>query len=67
MEGMDDDFEDRMFYLIVMGADYLSCDSRFISDFEDIDGEGGVYIDNELDELVEELLVFFIIRFSESV
>ena len=41
MEGMDDDAEDRMSYLTAMGADYLSCDSRLISDFEDTDGEGG--------------------------
>ncbi|XP_058513394.1 tight junction protein ZO-2 isoform X2 [Ochotona princeps] len=54
MEGLEDDPEDRMSYLTAMGADYLSCDSRLISDFEDTDGEGGAYTDNELDEPAEE-------------
>ncbi|XP_009187167.2 tight junction protein ZO-2 isoform X8 [Papio anubis] len=67
MEGMDDDPEDRMSYLTAMGADYLSCDSRLISDFEDTDGEGGAYTDNELDEPAEELLVSSITRSSEPV
>ncbi|XP_017398920.1 tight junction protein ZO-2 isoform X9 [Cebus imitator] len=67
MEGMDDDPEDRMSYLTAMGADYLSCDSRLISDFEDTDGEGGAYTDNELDEPAEEPLVSSIIRSSEPV
>ncbi|XP_037653288.1 tight junction protein ZO-2 isoform X2 [Choloepus didactylus] len=67
MEGMDDDPEDRMSYLTAMGADYLSCDSRLISDFEDTDGEGGAYTDNELDELAEEPLVSSITRSSEPV
>ena len=58
MEGMDDDPEDRMSYLTAMGADYLSCDSRLISDFEDTDGEGGAYTDNELDEPAEEPLAW---------
>ena len=65
MEGMDDDPEDRMSYLTAMGADYLSCDSRLISDFEDTDGEGGAYTDNELDEPAEEPLVSSITRSSE--
>ncbi|XP_029417954.1 tight junction protein ZO-2 [Nannospalax galili] len=67
MEGMDDDPEDRMSYLTAMGADYLSCDSRLISDFEDTDGEGGTYTDNELDEPTEEPLVSSITRSSEPV
>lgn len=67
MEGMDDDSEDRMSYLTAMGADYLSCDSRLISDFEDTDGEGGAYTDNELDEPAEEPLVSSITRSSEPV
>ncbi|XP_057404605.1 tight junction protein ZO-2 isoform X2 [Balaenoptera acutorostrata] len=67
MEGMDDDPEDRMSYLTAMGADYLSCDSRLISDFEDTDGEGGAYTDNELDEPAEEPLVSAITRSSEPV
>ncbi|XP_002742923.3 tight junction protein 2 isoform X10 [Callithrix jacchus] len=67
MEGMDDDPEDRMSYLTAMGADYLSCDSRLISDFEDTDGEGGAYTDNELDEPAEEPLVSSITRSSEPV
>lgn len=67
MEGMDDDAEDRMSYLTAMGADYLSCDSRLISDFEDTDGEGGAYTDNELDEPAEEPLVSSITRSSEPV
>ncbi|XP_069891804.1 tight junction protein ZO-2 isoform X4 [Dipodomys merriami] len=67
MEGMDDDPEDRMSYLTAMGADYLSCDSRLISDFEDTDGEGGAYTDNELDEPAEEPRVSSITRSSEPV
>lgn len=65
MEGMDDDPDDRMSYLTAMGADYLSCDSRVISDLEDTDGEGGAYTDNELDEPAEEPLVSSITRSSE--
>lgn len=67
MEGLDDDAEDRMSYLTAMGADYLSCDSRLISDFEDTDGEGGAYTDNELDEPAEEPPVSSITRSSEPV
>uniref|UniRef100_A0A6I8NEL8 Tight junction protein 2 n=1 Tax=Ornithorhynchus anatinus TaxID=9258 RepID=A0A6I8NEL8_ORNAN len=67
VDGMDDDLEDRMSYLAAMGADYLSCDSRLISDFEDTDGEGGAYTDNELDEPTEELQVSSITRSSEPV
>ncbi|XP_006834971.1 PREDICTED: tight junction protein ZO-2 [Chrysochloris asiatica] len=67
MEGVDDDPEDRMSYLTAMGADYLSCDSRLISDFEDTDGEGGAYTDNELDEPAEEPPVSSITRSSEPV
>ncbi|ELW63113.1 Tight junction protein ZO-2 [Tupaia chinensis] len=67
MEGMDDDPDDRMSYLTAMGADYLSCDSRLISDFEDTDGEGGAYTDNELDEPAEEPPVSSITRSSEPV
>ncbi|KAM5299653.1 tight junction protein 2 isoform 3-T3 [Ctenodactylus gundi] len=67
MEGMDDDPDDHMSYLTAMGADYLSCDSRLISDFEDTDGEGGAYTDNELDEPAGEPLVSSITRSSEPV
>ncbi|XP_072260276.1 tight junction protein 2 isoform X2 [Pyxicephalus adspersus] len=67
VDGIDED-EDRMSYLTAMGADYLSCDSRLISDFEDTDGEGGAYTDNELDELVDDPLpVSAISRSSEPV
>ncbi|XP_077331098.1 tight junction protein 2 isoform X3 [Lithobates pipiens] len=67
VDGVDDD-EDRMSYLTAMGADYLSCDSRLISDFEDTDGEGGAYTDNELDELVDDPVpVSAISRSSEPV
>ncbi|XP_004910833.1 tight junction protein ZO-2 isoform X2 [Xenopus tropicalis] len=60
--------DDRMSYLTAMGADYLSCDSRLVSDFEDTDGEGGAYTDNELDELVDDPLpVSAISRSSEPV
>ncbi|XP_039622645.1 tight junction protein ZO-3 isoform X1 [Polypterus senegalus] len=34
-------------------SDYLSCDSRATSDYEDMDGEGGGYTDNELDDAFE--------------
>ncbi|XP_062985386.1 tight junction protein ZO-2 isoform X1 [Elgaria multicarinata webbii] len=67
LEGMDDDIEDRMSYLTAMGADYLSCDSRLISDMEDTDGEGGAYTDNELDEPSYEPKVSSISRSSEPV
>ncbi|XP_042303177.1 tight junction protein ZO-2 isoform X1 [Sceloporus undulatus] len=67
LEGMDDDIEDRMSYLTAMGADYLSCDSRLISDMEDTDGEGGTYTDNELDEPSYEPRVSSISRSSEPV
>ncbi|KAH0628281.1 hypothetical protein JD844_009199 [Phrynosoma platyrhinos] len=67
LEGMDDDIEDRMSYLTAMGADYLSCDSRLISDMEDTDGEGGTYTDNELDEPSYEPGVSSISRSSEPV
>ncbi|XP_060136026.1 tight junction protein ZO-2 isoform X1 [Zootoca vivipara] len=67
LEGMDDDLEDRMSYLTAMGADYLSCDSRLVSDMEDTDGEGGAYTDNELDEPINEPRVSSISRSSEPV
>uniref|UniRef100_A0A1W7RCI5 Tight junction protein 2 n=1 Tax=Agkistrodon contortrix contortrix TaxID=8713 RepID=A0A1W7RCI5_AGKCO len=67
LEGMDDDIDDRMSYLTAMGADYLSCDSRLISDMEDTDGEGGAYTDNELDEPYYEPGVSSISRSSEPV
>ncbi|XP_053555953.1 tight junction protein ZO-2 [Bombina bombina] len=67
-DGNDDDDDDRMSYLTAMGADYLSCDSRLVSDFEDTDGEGGAYTDNELDETVDDPLpVSAISRSSEPV
>lgn len=57
-----------MSYLTAMGADYLSCDSRLISDFEDTDGEGGAYTDNELDEIADDPVpVSAISRSSEPV
>ncbi|KAM4710379.1 tight junction protein 2-like isoform 2-T2 [Discoglossus pictus] len=66
-DGTDDD-DDRMSYLTALGADYLSCDSRLISDFEDTDGEGGAYTDNELDETVDDPIpVSAIARSSEPV
>uniref|UniRef100_A0A8C6YEJ8 Tight junction protein 2 n=1 Tax=Naja naja TaxID=35670 RepID=A0A8C6YEJ8_NAJNA len=67
LEGVDDDIDDRMSYLTAMGADYLSCDSRLISDMEDTDGEGGAYTDNELDEPYYEPRVSSIGRSSEPV
>ncbi|XP_053322452.1 tight junction protein ZO-2-like isoform X2 [Spea bombifrons] len=66
-DGTDEE-EDRMSYLTAMGADYLSCDSRLISDFEDTDGEGGAYTDNELDEPADDPIpVSAISRSSEPV
>ncbi|KAG8595716.1 hypothetical protein GDO81_001604 [Engystomops pustulosus] len=66
-DGIDEE-DDRMSYLTAMGADYLSCDSRLISDFEDTDGEGGAYTDNELDEIVDDPVpVSAISRSSEPV
>ncbi|KAM8961818.1 tight junction protein 2 isoform 2-T2 [Pelodytes ibericus] len=66
-DGADDD-DDRMSYLTAMGADYLSCDSRLVSDYEDTDGEGGAYTDNELDELADDPIpVSAISRSSEPV
>uniref|UniRef100_A0A0F7Z507 Tight junction protein ZO-2 n=1 Tax=Crotalus adamanteus TaxID=8729 RepID=A0A0F7Z507_CROAD len=67
LEGMDDDIDDRMSYLTAMGADYLSCDSRLISDMEDTDGEDGAYTDNELDEPYYEPRVSSISWSSEPV
>ncbi|NWI15231.1 ZO2 protein, partial [Crypturellus soui] len=67
MDGMEDDADDRMSYLTAMGADYLSCDSRLISDLEDTDGEGGAYTDNELDEPLDEPRVSSVSRSSEPV
>ncbi|KAJ8286333.1 hypothetical protein GJAV_G00037300 [Gymnothorax javanicus] len=56
MDGADDiDLqEDRMSYLSAMSADYLSMDSRLISDYDDTADEGGAYTDNELDEMLDE-------------
>uniref|UniRef100_A0A2I3GQR2 Tight junction protein 2 n=1 Tax=Nomascus leucogenys TaxID=61853 RepID=A0A2I3GQR2_NOMLE len=64
-EGKELDSEEKQDSL--RNADYLSCDSRLISDFEDTDGEGGAYTDNELDEPAEEPLVSSITRSSEPV
>ncbi|XP_029470178.1 LOW QUALITY PROTEIN: tight junction protein ZO-3 [Rhinatrema bivittatum] len=36
------------------GTDYLSCDSRANSDYEDTDGEGGAYTDTEMEEVFEQ-------------
>ncbi|XP_006004280.3 tight junction protein ZO-2a isoform X2 [Latimeria chalumnae] len=68
-DGVEEDLDqsDRMSYLTAMGADYLSCDSRLTSDFEDTDAEGGAYTDNELDEPTEEPRVSAISRSSEPV
>ncbi|XP_051875152.1 tight junction protein ZO-2a isoform X2 [Pristis pectinata] len=66
----DEDLEmpdDRMSYLSAMGADYLSCDSRLMSDYDDTDTEGGAYTDNELDEPVNEPRVSSVARSSEPV
>ncbi|KAM5192091.1 tight junction protein ZO-3 [Mantella aurantiaca] len=38
----------------VNSTDYLSCDSRANSDYEDTDAEGGAYTDHELDEEFQE-------------
>ncbi|KAG5834815.1 hypothetical protein ANANG_G00265600 [Anguilla anguilla] len=46
--------EDRMSYLSSMSADYLSMDSRLVSDYDDTADEGGAYTDNELDEMMDE-------------
>uniref|UniRef100_A0A672VBS0 Tight junction protein 2 n=1 Tax=Strigops habroptila TaxID=2489341 RepID=A0A672VBS0_STRHB len=67
MDSMEDDGDDRMSYLTAMGADYLSCDSRLISDLEDTDGEGGAYTDNELDEPLDEPRISSVSRSSEPV
>ncbi|XP_009584305.1 PREDICTED: tight junction protein ZO-2 isoform X3 [Fulmarus glacialis] len=67
MDGMEDDADDRMSYLTAMGVDYLSCDSRLISDLEDTDGEGGAYTDNELDEPLDEPRISSVSRSSEPV
>ncbi|XP_048383104.2 tight junction protein ZO-2-like isoform X4 [Stegostoma tigrinum] len=66
----DEDLEmhdDRMSYLSAMGADYLSCDSRLMSDYDDTDTEGGAYTDNELDEPVNEPPVSSVARSSEPI
>ncbi|XP_059830705.1 tight junction protein ZO-2a isoform X4 [Hypanus sabinus] len=66
----DEDLEmpdDRMSYLSAMGADYLSCDSRLMSDYDDTDTEGGAYTDNELDEPINEPRVSSVARSSEPV
>ncbi|XP_063311130.1 tight junction protein ZO-2 isoform X2 [Pelobates fuscus] len=66
-DGTDEE-DERMSYLTAMGADYLSCDSRLVSDFEDTDGEGGAYTDNELDEIADDPLpISAISRSSEPV
>ncbi|KAG2465878.1 ZO2 protein, partial [Polypterus senegalus] len=59
--------DDRMSYLSAMGADYLSCDSRLTSDYDDTADEGGAYTDNELDDLADEPQVSAISRSSEPV
>lgn len=70
LEGIEEDLDlhdDSMSYLSAMGADYLSCDSRLTSDYEDTADEGGAYTDNELDELPVEPPVSAIGRSSEPV
>lgn len=59
--------DDRMSYLSAMGADYLSCDSRLMSDYDDTDTEGGAYTDNDLDDPVNEPRVSSVARSSEPV
>ncbi|XP_072373506.1 tight junction protein ZO-2a isoform X5 [Scyliorhinus torazame] len=59
--------DDRMSYLSAMGADYLSCDSRLMSDYDDTDNEGGAYTDNELDEPMNEPRISSVARSSEPV
>lgn len=38
----------------VGSSDYLSCDSRANSDYEETDAEGGAYTDQELEEELQE-------------
>ncbi|XP_048875117.1 tight junction protein ZO-2-like isoform X2 [Brienomyrus brachyistius] len=70
VDGTDEDVDlqdDHMSYLSAMGADYLSMDSRMISDYDDTADEGGAYTDHELDEQLDELPESAIIRSSEPV
>ncbi|XP_041104511.1 tight junction protein ZO-2-like isoform X1 [Polyodon spathula] len=70
LDGIEEDLDlhdDHMSYLSAMGADYLSCDSRLTSDYEDTADEGGAYTDNEMDELPDEPPVSAIGRSSEPV
>uniref|UniRef100_A0A8C9V3T3 Tight junction protein ZO-2-like n=1 Tax=Scleropages formosus TaxID=113540 RepID=A0A8C9V3T3_SCLFO len=59
--------DDHMSYLSAMSADYLSMDSRLISDYDDTADEGGAYTDNELDEPTDEPHISAISRSSEPV
>lgn len=56
-----------MSYLSAMSADYLSMDSRLVSDYDDTADEGGAYTDNEPDEPIGEPHVSAISRSSEPV
>lgn len=70
LDGTDEDVDlqdDHMSYLSAMGADYLSMDSRMISDYDDTADEGGAYTDHELDEPLDELQESAIARSSEPV
>ncbi|XP_072570120.1 tight junction protein 2-like isoform X2 [Paramormyrops kingsleyae] len=70
LDGTDEDIDlqdDHMSYLSAMGADYLSMDSRMISDYDDTADEGGAYTDHELDEQLDELQESAITRSSEPV
>ncbi|XP_048847783.1 tight junction protein ZO-2-like isoform X5 [Brienomyrus brachyistius] len=66
-EGDLDLHDDRMSYLSAMSADYLSMDSRLVSDYDDTADEGGAYTDNEPDEPIGEPHVSAISRSSEPV
>ncbi|XP_018615555.1 tight junction protein ZO-2b isoform X2 [Scleropages formosus] len=70
LDGTEGDLElhdDHMSYLSAMSADYLSMDSRLISDYDDTADEGGAYTDNELDEPTDEPHISAISRSSEPV
>ncbi|MFT7813546.1 tight junction protein ZO-2 isoform X2 [Arapaima gigas] len=70
LDGTEGDLElhdDHMSYLSAMSADYLSMDSRLVSDYDDTADEGGAYTDNELDEPTDEPHISAISRSSEPV
>ncbi|XP_072261210.1 tight junction protein ZO-3 isoform X2 [Pyxicephalus adspersus] len=53
-ESSGDDPLDLLNESAVKSTDYLSCDSRANSDYEETDGEGGAYTDHELEEEFQE-------------